>query len=757
MAGYQAKIDVIISGLREVAALEGRLEQLQSTINAINKDPIDLNIGGRGRSRDLSGKLSKNVNDLVRNFDNFGKSFSSVSKQASLFGDLVSQTALKSTGEFKKQDVAVRNLATAYTTATNESARFERQQTNLIRTSQGLQNSTQREIELIKRRAKISRLTERKRRGEQLQQDILLGAGFPLLFGGGAGAVAGGLAGALAGGGKGGFGLQIFGSAVGQQIDALVEKASNLGKALNPLTFDLDEVANAAGIAGTETVNFLENIERYAGATEAARLATKLLETRIGVTGVKALQDFGKSAQTLGNNLSTIFTQVLANIVKVAGPLLANLGKFAGQVADVGAFKARTDLKGTEKLAQDILVSGLGKTGTGGLGVSTVGAGGIKQRAKALLGPNADLSDKALRQFAVKTAQESQRKFELPVLQEIETLSGTLGPDTKTKKTEKDKLPALRIKVGLQTRLLALDKQIAQAALDEDEKIKSILEKEKIRETLAASIDTIKTKGLKTEVEANEIELERLAAAKQIQDIDIKRAETEKTRAEKFKTTVEGLKQEGELLQARLDGNETEVALKQKITEATKNLSEKEAKRVEDLIQKNALLREEVQVAEQMKQIYEQIGASIKTGVVDSIQAAIDGTKSLAEVASNTLKNISNKLLDIGVNFALFGVPFGTGSGGGLLGGFFANGGNPPVGKPSIVGERGPELFVPRTSGTIVPNNQLGGATNIVVNVDAKGSNAQGGDQQGKQLGQAIGAAVQAELIKQKRPGGLLS
>ena len=129
MAGsYQAKIDVIIGGLREVAALEGRLEALQSTINAINKDPIDLNLGGRGRGRDLSGKLSKNVNDLVRNFNNFGKSFSSVNKQAVLFGDLMSQTALKSTGEFKKQDVAVKNLATAYTKATGEAARFEQQQ-----------------------------------------------------------------------------------------------------------------------------------------------------------------------------------------------------------------------------------------------------------------------------------------------------------------------------------------------------------------------------------------------------------------------------------------------------------------------------------------------------------------------------------------------------------------------------------------------------------------------------------------------------
>jgi len=38
----------------------------------------------------------------------------------------------------------------------------------------------------------------------------------------------------------------------------------------------------------------------------------------------------------------------------------------------------------------------------------------------------------------------------------------------------------------------------------------------------------------------------------------------------------------------------------------------------------------------------------------------------------------------------------------------FADGGSPPVGQASLVGERGPELFVPKTAGTIIPNNMLG-------------------------------------------------
>ena len=59
----------------------------------------------------------------------------------------------------------------------------------------------------------------------------------------------------------------------------------------------------------------------------------------------------------------------------------------------------------------------------------------------------------------------------------------------------------------------------------------------------------------------------------------------------------------------------------------------------------------------------------------------------------------------------------------------FEKGGRPPVGQPSIVGEAGPELFVPDQAGTVVPNNQLGmGGKPVTVNfnintVDARGFN----------------------------------
>jgi tape measure domain-containing protein len=86
----------------------------------------------------------------------------------------------------------------------------------------------------------------------------------------------------------------------------------------------------------------------------------------------------------------------------------------------------------------------------------------------------------------------------------------------------------------------------------------------------------------------------------------------------------------------------------------------------------------------------------------------------------------------------------------------FANGGVPGTG---LMGEAGPEAIMPLKRG---PDGKLGvsgggSTTNVTVNVDAQGTQAQGDDARGQQLGRVIAAVVQAELVKQKRPGGLLA
>jgi hypothetical protein len=55
-----------------------------------------------------------------------------------------------------------------------------------------------------------------------------------------------------------------------------------------------------------------------------------------------------------------------------------------------------------------------------------------------------------------------------------------------------------------------------------------------------------------------------------------------------------------------------------------------------------------------------------------------------------------------------------------IVGSFFAEGGNIQAGQPAVVGERGRELFIPSTSGTIVPNHDMGaGGMNITFNIQA--------------------------------------
>jgi len=153
---------------------------------------------------------------------------------------------------------------------------------------------------------------------------------------------------------------------------------------------------------------------------------------------------------------------------------------------------------------------------------------------------------------------------------------------------------------------------------------------------------------------------------------------------------------------------------------------------------------------------FELIGKSIASGVSDNLTAAIMQTKSLGEAAKSILNDLSSTLIKLGVNTILGGIAPGIFGGLPMLN--FARGGRPPTGRPSLVGEKGPELFVPKKSGTIIPNDKLagGGSTNISVNIDASGSSVQGDEQQGKELGRVISAAIQSELIKQRRPGGLL-
>ena len=184
-----------------------------------------------------------------------------------------------------------------------------------------------------------------------------------------------------------------------------------------------------------------------------------------------------------------------------------------------------------------------------------------------------------------------------------------------------------------------------------------------------------------------------------------------------------------------------------------------------------------------MRQILD-LSVSIRDGFEESFKGIIKGTMTVQEAFRSMLNRIADHFLDSAARMAatqiqkgflgLFSNMFNFGNlvnnagnemasqGARMAGsrnlGRRADGGPVRRGGSFIVGERGPELFSPGVSGMITPNEMLGGgSTNIVVNVDASGSSVEGDEQQGRELGRVISAAVQSELIQQKRPGGLLA
>jgi len=240
-----------------------------------------------------------------------------------------------------------------------------------------------------------------------------------------------------------------------------------------------------------------------------------------------------------------------------------------------------------------------------------------------------------------------------------------------------------------------------------------------------------------------------------------------------FNKNIRPLKQALEIEQKRLTLSTTDLNLLQEKFKLSNLQNDLKILEAQAMIENNDKLTDQIRKlkivvdtqqqivdnAEHLSSNFQKIGRSIASGITDNLSAAIMQTKSLGDAAKSILNDLSSTLIRLGVNTLLGGL---TGGAGGIFGSLpmlspRANGGPVKKGGNFLVGEKGPELFVPKRSGTIIPNDKLGGgSTNISVNVDASGSSVQSNEQQGKELGRVISAAIQSELIKQRRPGGLL-
>ena len=521
-----------------------------------------------------------------------------------------------------------------------------------------------------------------KKRGKR-REDLALGIGFPLLFGGGAGSVIGGAAGALAGGGAGGFGLQILGSAIGQQVDAFVQATTEAGVALTSTGGALEFMREKSLFSSDAARERAAVLEELGQVEELAAHLGQEMANAIGNNGVKALQDLGETTKETTRLWNLLTTQLFR---LVAGPLdafLKAINQVLGGITTGQQFAARReDLGAKGAAALDARVAELVRGDVSGLserqinrGVRGVGAMSLVEARKQALGEDA---------FQVAAAP-------IPVTNQDRR---DIAPG-KTKAGRRSRVPDLNAEIKLQERLLTLNNQIAQAKRDENPVREAALQMEVALEKEAAKIAQIEAKRIPEIEKVLEKQLLQVQTSQELANIQNRLNDAKAQEAEKAQEVLSGLLDEQALLQATLDGRKEEEQIKQRLAEIMKQNPTLAQAEVQAILEGNQALREKITLQQQQDQLYAQIGQTISSGIVNGIQSAIDGTKSLKESLSGILKSLAGIFLQAGIGS--FGV--GGNAGSGLLGLLkFSEGGYVSGPTPALVGEGGePEYIIPES------------------------------------------------------------
>ena len=484
----------------------------------------------------------------------------------------------------------------------------------------------------------------------------------------------------------------------------------------------------------------------FFGFNTAAKLA--------GASAIESSNAFRQLAQALGSGrlAGDEFRSISEQVPTVLAPIAEELGVTIGELKGLAA---------EGKLTSDVVLRALGRVGREGSGfLQQLIRNDPTQVFKDFSNATEDLS----RAFGdqLRPAVESVTKLltEL-IIKTTEFVNSPIGKTaaifaaiTLAAKGVAVILPAVAL--GLQK--IAFAGGVATIALNAipfvavaagigaivTQLIKQRQEQDKVTEAIK--------KGEKAQLEALEADL----GIRMAKEIAIINDSTDKRTIAAAERRLAILKEQMKPIKERLDAVIAENAQLEKANK----LEEERKKKIE----------ETKKAAEALKKKFTEIGKEIEQSIKDNLREAITGAQSFGDAMTNVLNRIRDKIIDAQLDKLMSGFAENVGKGaakqggkgfggflGGLIGGLFAEGGNPPVGKPSIVGEQGPELFVPRSAGTIIPNNQLGGSVVVNVNVDASGSAISGSDQKGNQFGQELAIVIQQEIIRQKRSGGLLA
>jgi len=526
----------------------------------------------------------------------------------------------------------------------------------------------------------------------RMGQSALISGGFPLLFGQNPAIAALGAAGGALGEAitpGGGFAGGIAATAIGTTIGSAITSIKNLSNSINPLKFNADKAVEALGFLNSERAREIKLIEKTKGANAALLEVQKELQNRYGAGGVVALNELSSGMGNFMKDFKVNITDIKVEFAEMVKGLRDEKGYFTDKGLD--ALGKDSDLAQQYRSFRQTINS-ITSYDSESLkrGTHTLGSGSLGVPSLTALGRE----------------QRDQAKIGMKALEPSIIKAGI---DANTSKIVSEINNKYKEQTEIQLSNFATERRILE------------LRREGLNPALAKSMVTIE-------------KMSNSSVALAEQTLESYNMELQKNRENKTLTDEE--------LQIAID----HVASLRNKVEALKDGNDKRKRAV--ILSMEGNMQVERQLA-----LWKDIGSTIKSGLVEVLNDALDTTKSIDDAMNKLMNTVSNKLLDYGISSLLAnsGLPgaktfFG-----------FANGGRPPKGRPSIVGERGPELFVPDSSGTIIPNHELGSGSNVVVNVDATGTAVEGNSGQAEQLGSMLAEAVQAELVKQQRPGGILA
>ena len=174
------------------------------------------------------------------------------------------------------------------------------------------------------------------------------------------------------------------------------------------------------------------------------------------------------------------------------------------------------------------------------------------------------------------------------------------------------------------------------------------------------------------------------------------RADADAKAEERIRSALEPLQEQRQYYQDIIAFGTEEAEIRKEIRDAMEGLPEDQREIVEQLIRGNVELEKQMELTQEIDQLYADITNSVAGGLINGINGLIDGSKSLQESLAGILKDIGKILVKFAVMqaFKSFGLPG------------FAEGGRPTVGDYAVVGERGPELVKFDKPATVYSNDQ---------------------------------------------------